>query len=235
MTGLFLSDLHLFSQRSIGQRLWEQHRSQIASAKSIVLGGDIFDFRWSRYRSLDATLVAAADWLESALVLNPAASWVYLLGNHDSHPRMQSLLSSLCERHSNFAWSPTVWRIGTNVFLHGDALEGIRSRQGIDSYRKRFHDEAPKGCLGDLLYKVAIEARLHTVVPRLRYSRRQTCLQLIQYLESFGTDLLTDVQNIYFGHTHVPLQDYRFDRFRFHNPGSGIRHQNLSPATFRVT
>ncbi|MEI7702443.1 MAG: metallophosphoesterase [Planctomycetia bacterium] len=235
MTGLFFSDLHLFSRRSIGQQRWEQNRSLIASANSVVLGGDIFDFRWSRYGSLDATLNAASDWLESAIAMNPAASWIYLLGNHDCHPRMQSLLSSFRDRYPRFDWSETVWKIGSSVFLHGDILDGLNNQRGIESYRKGFHDGEPQGQLGNLLYSAVIRARLHTIVPRLRYTRRQTCIRLLRYLESIDTGLHSDVRNIYFGHTHVPMHNYRFDRFRFHNPGSGIRYQNLSPATFKVT
>jgi len=64
MTGFFLSDLHLFSRRSIGQQRWEQYADSIAAAESIVLGGDMFDFRWSHLGALEATLDAAATWLE---------------------------------------------------------------------------------------------------------------------------------------------------------------------------
>jgi len=235
MTGLFLSDLHLFSQRSVGQRLWDQNRTSIATAESIVLGGDIFDFRWSQLGGLDATLLAASEWLEKAIALNPKASWVYLLGNHDCHPRMQELLSSFRERYPSFEWSPTFWRIGTNVFLHGDVLDGLRHSQGLESYRACFHDESPKGPIGNLLYSAVIESRLHGVVPRLRHTRRQTCRKLLQYLESCDASMLPEVQNIYFGHTHIPMLGYRFDRFDFHNTGSGIRHLTLKPASFKVT
>ncbi len=75
MNGLFISDLHLFSQRSIGQWHWEQHQGLIESAKAIVLGGDIFDVRWSQQGNLDATIAAATDWLNTAVALNPDAKW----------------------------------------------------------------------------------------------------------------------------------------------------------------
>ena len=98
MTGLFLSDLHLFSRRSVGQQRWDQNRTLISAASTIVLGGDMFDFRWSQLGSLDATLDAANLWLENAVALNPRASWVYLLGNHDCHPRLLKLLSTFGDR-----------------------------------------------------------------------------------------------------------------------------------------
>ncbi len=61
MNGLFISDLHLFSQRSIGQWHWEQQLASIESAEAVVLGGDIFDIRWSQRGNLDATIAAASD------------------------------------------------------------------------------------------------------------------------------------------------------------------------------
>ena len=234
MTGLFLSDLHLFSRRSIGQRYWDQHADSIAGAKSIVLGGDMFDFRWSQLGSLEATLDAAAAWLEKAIVLNPTASWVYLLGNHDCHPRMQALLSSISKEYPAFVWSPTFWRIGSNVFLHGDVLDGIRHVGGLESYRARFHDEHAKGPLSNLLYDAVLQTRLHGLVPRVRHTRRQTCRTLLEYLKGCETALTPEVRNVFFGHTHVPMQGYRFDRFDFHNTGSGIRYLNFTPAPFEL-
>ncbi len=235
MNGLFLSDLHLFSRRSIGQRLWDQNRISILAAKSIVLGGDIFDIRWSQLGGIVETLNAAADWLEKAIALNPSASWVYLLGNHDCHPRLQSLLSSLSDKHSNFVWSPDIWRIGSNVFLHGDILDGMRHVGGLERYRERFHDETPKGLLSNLMYSAVLRTGLHGVVPRARHPRQQTCQRLLQYLGRHNHDLLEGTRNIFFGHTHVPMSGYRFDRFQFHNTGSGIRYLSLAPASFEVT
>lgn len=234
MSGLFLSDLHLFSRRSIGQRYWEQHRDAVAEAKSIVFGGDIFDFRWSQVGDLDATLAAAAAWLDEAIAINPSASWVYLLGNHDCHPRMQQLLSSIGERHPTFTWSPTFWRIGSNVFLHGDVLDGIRHEGGLESYRARFHDDRVKGELSNLLYSAVLYTRLHGVVPRVRHTKQQTCRTLLEYLGDCDAALTPEVRNIYFGHTHVPMQGYRYDRFEFHNAGSGIRYLTFKPIRFDV-
>lgn len=235
MTGLFLSDLHLFSRRSVGQQRWDQSRTLISGASTIVLGGDMFDFRWSHLGSLDATLEAAGQWLEKAIALNPDASWVFLLGNHDCHPRLQTILSSIRERYPNFDWSPTVWRIGSNLFLHGDVLDGMRHASGLDRYRAGFHDETPKGPIGNLLYSAIVQTRLHGVVPRLRHTRRQTCRRLLEYLDHYDAELLSNASNIFFGHTHLSMSGYRFDGFDFHNAGSGIRYLTFTPATFEVT
>lgn len=235
MSGLFLSDLHLFSRRSVGQQRWDQNRTLITAASTIVLGGDMFDFRWSQLGSINATLDAADQWLENAMALNPRASWVYLLGNHDCNPRLQNLLSSFGQRYSNFAWSPAFCRIGSNVFLHGDVLDGMRHPNGLDQYRAEFHDETPRGPIGNLLYSAVIQTRLHGLVPRLRHTHRQTCRRLLEYLDHSDAELLSSVRNIFFGHTHVQMSAYRFGGFEFHNAGSGIRYLTFTPATFDVT
>jgi hypothetical protein len=234
-TGLFLSELDSISRRSIGQRHWEQNADTIAAATSMVLSGDMFDFRWSQFGSLEASLDAAAAWLEKAIALNPSASWVYLLGNHDCHPRIQDLLTSISEQHPTFGWSPTFWRTGSNVFLHGDVLDGIRHVGGQESYRSRFHDEKAKGQLSNLLYSAGLQTRLHGLVPRLRRSRQQTCRTLLEYLKGCETALLPEVRNICSGHTHVPMLGYRFDRFNSHDAGSGIRYSTFTPASFDVS
>lgn len=234
MSGLFLSDLHLFSRRSVGQQYWDQHRDLIASASSIVLGGDIFDFRWSRLGDFDTTLAAADAWIQGAIALNSDASWVYLLGNHDCHPRVQQMLTSLSEQYSSFRWSPTHWQIGPNVFLHGDVLDGMQHAGGLDGYRAHFHEEKPRGPLSNLLYSAILPTRLQGLIPRLRHTRHQTCRRLLDYLKSCDNAPLTAATNIYFGHTHVPMHDYAVDEFRFFNPGSGIRYLTFQPASFTV-
>lgn len=235
MNGLFISDLHLFSQRSVGQWHWELHRERICSAKAIVLGGDMFDIRWSQKGSLNATITAARDWLNTAISLNPDATWVYLLGNHDCHPGIQAMLRSLSAQYNNFNWNPTHWRIGSNVFLHGDVLDGHRHFGGLDGYRMRFHEDRPRGPIGNLMYSAVIQTRLHGIIPRLRHRSMRTCQSLIEYLEGQGDGMLDGVRDIFFGHTHVPLSGLQLDRFRFHNPGSGIRHLQFTPAQFEVT
>ncbi len=57
MSGLFLSDLHLFSRRSIGQRYWEQHRDAVArrnplylAAISLIFGGVRWGISMPRWR-----------------------------------------------------------------------------------------------------------------------------------------------------------------------------------------
>ena len=144
------------------------------------------------------------------------------------------MLLAQCARHRNFHWSENTWRIGSNVFLHGDILDGQRHFGGLDVYRSGFHEDRAKGRLGNMMYSAVIQTRIHGLIPRLRHRHMRTCQRLVEYLEGQGEGFLNDVSDIYFGHTHVPLTAYEFDRFRFHNVGSGIRHLQFAPAKFQV-
>ena len=53
------------------------------SESCIVLGGDIFDFRWSDLGSHDDSLKQAQDWLEHLINHAGQAQVVFLPGNHD--------------------------------------------------------------------------------------------------------------------------------------------------------
>ena len=235
MNGLFLSDLHLFSRRSIGQARWEESESAVRGADVIVLGGDMFDLRWSQLGTMAETIKAAEDWLLKAIALNPDARWVFLPGNHDCHPEMLLRLAGISDRVETFELQTHHWRIDGHVFLHGDVLDARRHPRGLVGYREKFHEDRSKGGFANLLYSAVIFSRLHGVVPRIRHTTDQTCAALLDYLEKDCSISRDDVQAIYFGHTHVPIVGHEYNGVTFHNPGSGIRHLSFAPVTFQVS
>jgi UDP-2,3-diacylglucosamine pyrophosphatase LpxH len=234
MKGLFVSDLHLFSQRSLGKQRWQQCTERICQADMVVLGGDIFDFRWSRAGNLRETLKAAGAWLNEAVQMNPTATWVYLLGNHDCHPEMQLLLDELSQQHACFSWNPFCWIAGDNLFLHGDILDARRHRGGLHGYRSAFHESEPRGRLSNLAYSALVQSRLHKLIPAVRRTRQNCCRQLIRCLENDPRADLTGIRNIYFGHTHHAMSGVRCGHYTVFNAGSGIRHMAFVPAEFVV-
>jgi UDP-2,3-diacylglucosamine hydrolase len=84
MKGAFVSDLHLFSQRSIGQKHWEELHATLRNVNFLVLGGDIFDFRWSHFADPRSTTEAAEEWLSSLLSKHSHLRVAYVLGNHEN-------------------------------------------------------------------------------------------------------------------------------------------------------
>ena len=57
----FVSDLHMYSSRSQEERYLKEIERKAAHADQFVLGGDIFDFRWSTMDSHEETVAGAAD------------------------------------------------------------------------------------------------------------------------------------------------------------------------------
>ncbi len=235
MNGLFLSDLHLFSRRSTGQVRWEASESLVRGADVIVLGGDMFDLRWSQCGTLTRTFDAAEEWLQRAIDLNPEARWVFLPGNHDCHPDLMHRLAELSGQIPNFELQQHHLQIGQHVFLHGDVLDASRHPRGLFGYREKFHEERSKGQFANLMYSAVIFSRLHGVVPRIRHTTNQTCATLLSYLQKDCSISRDSIRSIYFGHTHVPIHAHVYDGVTFHNPGSGIRHLSFAPVTFQVS
>ena len=124
MSGLFISDLHLFSRRSMGQRCWNDVSNQIDETQLLVLGGDSFDFRWSLHRTLAQTLPMAVTWLQAVLDDFQGLQVAHILGNHDCHAGLQEVMSKLASKESWFSWSEYQLQVGSRLFVHGLVANG---------------------------------------------------------------------------------------------------------------
>lgn len=231
---LFVSDLHLFSRRSIGQKHWNECLPVIEQVEHVVLGGDLFDYRWSQLGDLHATLPAVREWLRNCLVAYPQKSWHYILGNHDCHPEHQNLLRELGDTHQNLQWYEEQLTLASCLFLHGDLLDASVHPDGLEVYRRHFHEVRPRSELASRTYDWLVGCRVHTVVARLRHRSKRTCRQLIRRIRSKSNGLGAQTQSIVFGHTHVPIHGLLVDGYRFYNPGSGIRNTPFRPIVLEI-
>lgn len=229
----FLSDLHLLSPRSMAPQWMHSIDSACRESKVIVLGGDIFDFRWATLGGHVATLVAAKNWLSSLLDRHREARVVYILGNHDSHPDMQDLLDDLATTSGRLEWTADCYRLGDCLFCHGDVLDA-GSWQQLADYRRRFQHERQASRAAHNAYEVAVAMRLHRALPALFHRPRATCTRLTELLNVASRSEYAGVQRIFFGHTHVPIYELPLGPFHFYNPGAALRHLNFAPITFEV-
>lgn len=219
----FLSDLHLFSSRSTASSYEPEIRRRAQSAHTMILGGDIFDFKWSRFASLKASIRAASEWVEELVASHKDCSFYYLLGNHDSHPDFVLELDRLAFEHSNLEWQPHLLRLGSCVFLHGDVIDGGLEHSEVDA-RRRKHEEKPLPMTyRHWLYDVAVQAKLHCLVANVARRHSWVLNKVYRYLAEQGLGLSSGVQDIYFGHTHRPLKSVEYHGLRFHNGGASIR------------
>ncbi len=228
---VFISDLHLLSPRSAMDLnpVWIAY--QHSGGELLVLGGDIFDFRWSTLGSITASLAAAETWLRQ-LIDDWTGRIVYLPGNHDSHPRFLQLLDLLQSEVSDFSWEPHVVRLGTTLCLHGD-LHDAGSEAGLTKYRAQFHHEKMQPAFVQSAYNVAVTAQIHRLIPWLRNRRGKVCNKLSRQLMDMQSHT-EGINSVVFGHTHHRLDGWEVAGVRFYNPGAALRYSAFQPVEFRV-
>lgn len=230
----FVSDLHLFARRSQADRHFEKLRHCATHAEHFVLGGDIFDFRWSQARTVHHAVTDALEWLSALTIECPNCQFHLLLGNHDFHQEFIDRLVVLEKTIPNLSWYPYYFRLGSSVFLHGDVADRVMSEETLTTARSRWLHRKQRGPLLSRLYDLVIAANLHRPVPYLRYRKRVVARRILAYLESVGQGPNEGIENVYFGHTHQSLLGYQYGGLHFHNAGApmrGVRFQILEART----
>jgi len=234
--GCFISDLHLLSTRSVGTRLWQDFRGELLRCNLLVLGGDIFDFRWSRHQELSHSLSEVSNWLEALLEHYPHLRVAYVLGNHDCLLASQPEFHRFSNTFAQFTWEEHQFGIGDQLFLHGDILDAGENLTQLGLYRQRFIDDRrSRGRLANRLYDAVIATRLHRIPSRILHPPRLVARKLSSFLEGNDYSLVKNAKQIYIGHTHLPFQGVSFQQQTFFNAGSGIRHLEFAPCFFECT
>lgn len=222
-TCFFVSDLHLFANRSHGERHLEAIELAASRADTFVLGGDIFDFRWTTLRTIEETVDEAVRWLQELTDTHAGCQFHLLLGNHDYHQAFIDRLPELEAQSPNLAWDPFYVRLGQNVFLHGDVADRRMDAETLAAVRARCLEDRRHGPVKNLLYDVAVLARIHKLPPRVVYRNKTVARRILAYLEAIEQGPEQGVRHVYFGHTHVPLSGYRYGELTFHNGGAPIK------------
>lgn len=230
--GVFVSDLHVFSGRSKGESLPGELQETYPESSLLVLGGDIFDFKWSSLGEA-GTLHAAEKWLLTLL-----DQWrgdvVFLAGNHDCLPKFFGVLSQISRRCQRFTWHSHHFHLGDAVFLHGDVLDAGRDLAKLDSYRDRFHPKSHQSNLSRRAYGAIVAMRIHRMAPKMRHRELQTCQKLLRLLPQL-VKMPHKIRRVFFGHTHVAVAGRELNGVTFYNPGAAIRHIAFEPVQFDVT
>ena len=140
----FVSDLHLFANRSNAHRYLEQIAQSASRAEAFVLGGDIFDFRWACIPTLRA-VESAARWLDDLTSRCNKCRFHLVLGNHDYHQVLIDRLTRLEKQISNLSWHRYYVRLGNGVFLHGDVAERRMDARMLSEARQQWLDRRRRG------------------------------------------------------------------------------------------
>lgn len=223
LRGYFLSDLHLFARRSKAAEIAPLIHDAASQAHTLILGGDIFDFKWSTHASLDDSIKAAIDWLDELVSLYPRCSFHYVLGNHDSHPKFVAELDRLAFRQPRLQWQSFVLQILDCVFLHGDIVDCAPDHTILAERRRLFEFDRPKKEVSHWLYDVVVKTKIHRLAMHMAIHQKTVLRRLATYLAEEGLDSEHGVKDVYFGHTHRLVDDVEFAGLRFHNGGASIR------------
>ncbi len=229
--GVFVSDLHVFSGRSKAESLPSELQVSYPESNLLVLGGDIFDFKWSSLGE-SGTLVAAEKWL-LILLDQWRGEVVFLAGNHDCSPKFFGILSEISSRDERFTWHRHHLQLGDSVFLHGDVLDAGHDLSMLDSYRDRFHPQSNQSNLSRRAYGAIVAMRIHRMAPKFRHRELQTCQKLLRLLPQL-VNTPSKVRRVFFGHTHVAVAGRELHGVKFYNPGAAVRHITFKPIQFEV-
>ncbi|MGJ8695417.1 MAG: metallophosphoesterase [Verrucomicrobiaceae bacterium] len=231
--GLVISDLHLFAGRSQGHELIEDLAKEIANTDLLVLNGDTFDFRWSEVGDEEATLHSAFTWLETLLERFPETQINYILGNHDCQKRHHKNLLRLANKVNRLRIHPYFFQLDSSIFLHGDCANWGMSASKLGPYREAWNNDSQKGTISKLLYKGVDSTGLGMLFHHLYFQRNPTIARVERYLHEILPQEAGNIENCYFGHTHVPFTGHQRNSITYHNTGSAIRGMGFLPLPFQ--
>ncbi len=226
MTGLVISDLHLFAGRSDGEILFAGLQDKLDSVDLLVLNGDTFDFRWSHFSTEEESINAALQWLDLLRKKCPKLEIHYVLGNHDCLTRFRERLPT----SPNFHLHEFHLQLGSCIFLHGDCSNWSMTPEKLKKYRQDWSHDSPKGGLSKKIYRLVDTIGLNRLFHHLYFREAATVARVERFLGNF----LKGVTRCYFGHTHVPFSNHRRNGVKFFNTGSGIRGMGFNPQNFEV-
>lgn len=223
----FISDLHKFSRRSYAELHEPEINKAAARAKTFVLGGDIFDFRWSTLPSLESSIDAAIEWLADLTKLNAACDFHYVLGNHDFNLPFMQALDEFADAIAHFTWHRYYHRIGDCMFLHGDVADGGVTHEALMAARENCHYNRQPHAVRHYLYDVVVHLRAHKAVAKSMNRKQKVASRIHFYLQDIGHDASNGLRHVYFGHTHVPMGGYEYEGLKFHNGGASIKFMDF--------
>lgn len=234
--GLVVSDLHLWARRSEGTELLASLAGQLAESDVLVMNGDTFDFRWIALCDREKAFAAAVKELHAVLQRYPQCEIHFLLGNHDCLLGFQRALTTLAARAPRFHWHAWQVRLGSALFLHGDCAEARIDALELQSRRDRWERGQRRGLLTSMAYGVADGLGLTRWAHECFFPRHQTVQRITHYLDRACPGWRLEIQDCYFGHTHLPFSNHQHEGVIFHNTGSSAaqRGMGFNPLVFEI-
>jgi UDP-2,3-diacylglucosamine pyrophosphatase LpxH len=231
LSGLVVSDLHIFGCNSRYAKLLPQMYEMLAGCSLLVLNGDSFDFKRSIYKNSEETAKLAVDWLVGLTDKFKNTEIFLLLGNHDCHTILGQKLAQL--NLENLSVHEHTLRLGSALFLHGDAVDLLNPEDSLKNLRCRYSEAEPSFLARSFAYLVSYSGA--NKIEYLLSTKASQVKRIKRYLDAAKPGWSSGVTDIYFGHTHTPFTGFASEGIRFHNTGSMIRGLRWQPLKFVAT
>lgn len=225
--GIVVSDLHLLSSRSEGQDRFGILSERLREVDTLVLNGDIFDFRWA-IRPHAESIPLAMDWLAGLRSEYPELEIHFIPGNHDCLPEFTTRVEAL----RAISLHPRRLILGRNLFLHGDAATYRMNDRGFLKFRSPWENDRPRSRWKARFYDFYDAVKLTALTHQIWFRGDAAVRRIAWHLEETAPGWRDEIDHCYFGHTHLPIRDVRNGGVLFHNTGSGIRGMEFSPLEF---
>ncbi|HQH54022.1 MAG TPA: metallophosphoesterase [Candidatus Hydrogenedentes bacterium] len=223
-----VSDLHLFCRRSEAHLHARALEQAISESDTCILNGDIVDFRWSVFESMERTVREAIAWLGALVARHPHCHFHYIFGNHDSVRPFIDRLEAFAASTPNLSCHHDLFRLNAAVFLHGDVADRKMTRAEFEAARRVWHFDRKRGRLVNRIYDLAFWLGAHRTVPRIVFPRKAVAERLLHYLDDVGHGRDSGVTDVYYGHTHVAVRGFHYEGMFFHNGGAAMRRVGFS-------
>ncbi len=226
----FVSDLHMFSERSNSDRYSEQLQSAAHRSDLFIFGGDIFDFKWSKFQTIAKAIENSVSWLQEFISRFPTTKFCYLIGNHDCIADFVSELEKL-QNDNLLQLEHYYLRQHETVFLHGDVIDTDGTQAELERYRSRWQHGVPTGKWMNRAYNAAVGCGLHRVAARRLNPPKRVGKNLCRYLNDINQ--WSGTKNVVYGHTHW-ANDFMWDGVQFRNCGAAIKGLTFEPIEIQV-
>ncbi len=219
MKGYVISDLHLFTKRSYAEDFFNSFKNDLNQADFLVMNGDMFDFAWTTFRTIEETIDASCQWIADLLKAYPSCHFYYIFGNHDSLEPFVQKLRALEKASKNLSLHDTHVLLNNHLFTHGD-LPLLKKNPCHRTIPKTIRK---KGLFLNWLYALIVKCRVHKIV--YSFFSPMYCANIFaKAFEACPQNMTKDHWHVYFGHTHFPFENFQYKNYYFHNTGAAIHH-----------
>ena len=229
MRVLSFSDFHLFASRSRGNAIIDQVKELAQEADTLIICGDLFDFRWSNFSNHSKAFDEAFLWMER-LCQEITIPVVYILGNHDGLAEFIPTLKKMEEQLPHFSWREDYLVIGNTLFLHGDIP--IKSEGKKLGPRDFVSNEKIKHPLLSILYHLITSTYLLRLW-RLSSNQNRKIPYIAKAIQN-TPHLAHTISHVVFGHTHNKISEYTYEGITFFNGGTAIKTFPIEVGSFTI-